>query len=396
MNILVYATTLGADLLSMVRYLENKPDVQLRILVKKPKQFLREPVNQLFPLKSELLSASFIRSFTGVRGFRPDITLVDNHLPYRKTSPALFILWHGFGWKGPNDMQEFKWLHKQIASGWGDATLPNKHFVWQCFGPWDFKHRTEVSGFHPDNCHILGAASHDELRKPIDKSLVQPFYPFDVQQRKTVLLAPTWHYGEVFSHWGGDRIVLTKLLENLYERSCNVILRLHDSFRFEKSYVRWLYALKQQFPNLLLKFKDHNPDNFLDLQVADVLVTNYSSIANLYYATGKPTIHIYPVKAADEAFIWRKYTLLGQKSVKIPKARFIWKLPPEEHGGLMAKSAGELIDMVGNALDNPGCCHDQSREFLQRHMLGADGGNRERIYKTLKELQKNGVSAMAK
>ncbi|MDI6400566.1 CDP-glycerol glycerophosphotransferase family protein [Balneolaceae bacterium ANBcel3] len=386
MKILVYATSLGADLLSMVRFLEARQNVEIKILVNNPELIMKEPMLRIWPLKSELISRTFLRSFIGVRGFKPDITIMDNHLPYRKTSPKALILWHGFGWKGPNDVEEFKWLHKQIKSNWGDAMQPNPHFVWQCFGPWDFEHRTQVSGFHPDNCRVLGAASHDELIHPFDKSLAAEYYPFDIQSRKNVLIAPTWHYGEVFSHWGGDRKVLTNMIQQLGEKDANIILRLHDSFRFEKSYVKWLKSLEKEHPNLLLKFKDVYPDNYLDIKVSDLLITNFSSIANLFYATGKPAIHVYPVTSADEAFLWRKQTLIGQRMKEIPSARYIWKLPPEENGGWMAKNEKELLDMTNIALNDETCCANESRSFLDKHMLGADGKNRERIWKVMQEM----------
>jgi CDP-glycerol glycerophosphotransferase (TagB/SpsB family) len=180
--------------------------------------------------------------------------------------------------------------------------------------------------------------------------------------------------------------VLEPLLQHLERRSCNAILRLHDSFRFDAPYRRYLDQLRSRFPLLLLKFKDEHPDNLLDLSVADVLITNYSSIANLFYATGRPTIHVYPVKSADEAFLWRRRTLFGVFQKRIAHARYIWKLPPEEHGGLLARSPAELGEQLDRALAEPDCCRDATRDFLDRHMLGADGQNRQRMHEELEAL----------
>jgi CDP-glycerol glycerophosphotransferase (TagB/SpsB family) len=263
--------------------------------------------------------------------------------------------------------------------------VPNKHFRWQCFGPWDFKHRTEVSGFHPANCRILGSASHDILREPIAKEKMQPYYPFDVVNKKTVLIAPTWHYGEIFSHWGRDRVLLEKLFNRIDNYDANVILRLHDSFRFDSKYIAFLEELVENHPNTYLKFKDKNPDNLLDMMVSDALITNYSSIANLYYATGRPTIHVYPVKSKDEDFLWRKHTLLGVRKKTVESVKYIWKLPPEENGGLMALNFDMLLKQVDEALTDPDCCQDKAKAFLAKYMLGADGKNRERIWDAVQE-----------
>ena len=41
---------------------------------------------------------------------------------------------------------------------------------------------------------------------------------------------------------------------------------------------------------------------------------------------------------------------------------------------------------VDQALDEPDCCREATQGFLDRHMLGADGHNRERIMAALTEL----------
>jgi CDP-glycerol glycerophosphotransferase (TagB/SpsB family) len=135
-----------------------------------------------------------------------------------------------------------------------------------------------------------------------------------------------------------------------------------------------------------LRFKDTHPDNIMDLQVADVLLTNYSSIANLFYATRRPTVHIYPVRSDDEAFMWRKFTALGVIKTKVRDARFVWKLDPEDHGGLMARSFDETLAALDTAIDKPGCCKEAADDFLALHMHGADGQAGARALASLREL----------
>ena len=388
MNVLVWATTFGADLWSFTRYLDGRDDCRVRVVLPDARLFRREGAAQLFPLQRTPLVTRrpWHRLLGTVPGFRPDVTVMDNRVPLRAKGAGL-MLWHGFGWRGPNDADtDFAWIHRALGQAFGGAREPNPRFVWQTFGPWDDEHRTEVSGMHPANTRQIGAVSHDDLRVPLDRSLAQPFYPFDVVGRRTVLLAPTWHYGEVFAHWGRDADLFERLLSHLHRRNVNVILRLHDSFRFEKPYRRFLDGLAARYPNVLLKFKDHHPDNFLDLQVADVLVTNFSSIANLFYATGRPTVHVYPVAHADEAFMRREYTVLGVRKTEVESARFMWKLPPEDNGGLLAHDFDEMMAQIDRGLDEPGCCEETAQAFLDRHMLGADGHNAERAFAALQEL----------
>lgn len=388
MKILVIASTFGADLFWLTNYLDKKPEVEIKVLLSDPEKFFEEGIIKKFPLKAELLKKSLKSFLFKQKGFKPDVTIMDNKLPLKASSPNGFILWHGFGWKGPNDVEEFSWLHRSIKATWGNSMEPNLNFRWQCFGEWDFEHRTKISGFHPDNCRVLGAASHDLLRDPLTKEELQPYFPFDIVNRKTVLIAPTWHYGEVFSHWGRDKVLFERLFQKIEDHDANVILRLHDSFRFDSEYVKFLEELSHRHPNVWLKFKDRNPDNLMDIMASDILLTNYSSIANLFYATRRPTIHIYPVKNEDEEFQWRQSTVLGLRSKKVDSVKYIWKLSPEENGGMVARDFNMLLEQLEEAFANPDCCKEKSQSFLDKYMLGADGKNCERIYDSLKDLVK--------
>ena len=386
MNVLIWATTFGADLWSFAKYLDQQPEVTIKVVMDDPERFRRQGVHELFPLDVDLVKRRFWHHALGVPGFEADITIMDNRTPFLRTAPKALMLWHGFGWKGPDSEDDLWWLHRSLRRTWGDARAPNPDFAWQCFGPWDQKHRTEVTGLHPDNCHLLGAASHDDLRTPIDRTRAQPYYPFDVATTPTVLVAPTWHYGEVFEHWGTDADLLDRLVRHIGRRGANVLLRLHDSYRFDRDYRAMLDALAARHDHVMLKYKDRYPDNYLDLQVADALITNYSSIANLFYATGRPTLHVYPVADADEAFMSRTYTFAGVLESEVESARHIWKLPPEEHGGLLARNFDQLLAQVDQALDDPDCCREAAQAFLEEHMLGADGHNCERIWEVVQAL----------
>ena len=116
------------------------------------------------------------------------------------------------------------------------------------------------------------------------------------------------------------------------------------------------------------------------------IISNFSSIANLFYATKRPTVHIYPVRSADEEFMWRTYSMVGVRKKIVDSVRYVWKLPPEDNGGMLAHSFDETLSMVDQALDDPCCCEDMASAFLGRHMLNADGRAAERIYDVIQQL----------
>lgn len=386
MRVLVWATTFGADLWALAQHLDGREDIELVVLMKDPKLYEQQPVAQLFPLAAPVLSFDRWSEALLARDFTPDITVMDQWPPPRAPSPKGLMLWHGLGWKGPNDRVEFSNLHARIAMAFGDPTRPNPDFRWSCFGSPDLRHRVETSGFAAENCALVGAASHDQLRLPMDRQLLSDRFPLDVVSKKTVLIAPTWHYGDIFDHWGVGHDLFGRLLERIAELGANALVRLHDRHRYNDDYLRRVAEAKEAHPDVLFQYRDQAPDNYIPMQVADVLVTNFSSIANLFYATGRPTIHVYPVADADREFTWKTFGPDGPEIRNARSARFIWKQPLEDNGGLLARSFPQLLQLLQHALTNPNCTQTEARSFLDTHMLGADGHNCDRIVTVLKAM----------
>ena len=378
LRITVWATTLGPDLYTLCRYLEKREDTELSVFMPDPERFKTEAAWKLSPLRSPVYPKGPAAYARAVSRFS-DITIVDNAVPYLKTSRKLFILWHGFGWR----KDHLGFMKRCISLGWGSPVRPNRNFRWQCFGEWDRDFRALSSGLHAENLAVLGSAFHDEVKIPLDKSEVASHYPLDVISRKTVLLAPTWHYEGLFSQWGDEERIFSALIHFLEERNANLILRLHDTRRYEKSYVRMILETGEKYPHVFIKFRDRFQDNTVDLRLADVLVTNFSSIANYFYATGRPALHIYPVRDADAAYFQRRLPAGILVKEKIPKAGWMWKLPLEENGGLLARSEAEFFSGLERALTEPFCCRDKSRAFLDKYMMGADGRSCQRIVDSL-------------
>jgi len=380
-RVLFWNTTFQADNLTLARYLDNHSDFSVAVVLQDKANLVNEPVHKLLPLKCEIYDRDDPAVFSRIKKFDPVITIVDNHFPPKKLSPYLFVLWHGFGWKGPNDKIEFAQIHKSIKRLTGFSSFkPNPRFRWQCFGKTDLEHRNTVSGFARENLLDLGSAFTDDLvNSKFSREDIIKFYPDQFQNRKIALIACTWHYGRMFSHWGDDIEILTRLSDLFEERNFAVILRLHDKKRFDPSYLEALEKFASKHKNFLLKFKDSDKDNLLDICVSDIMISNFSSILNYFYATLKPSIHIYPVTSKQEAFLWRVWKKGTVQISEVPSADFVWKLPPEENGGLLAKSVDELVNAIITADKDTDCCKEKSIEFINRHMASVDGNTCKRI-----------------
>jgi len=380
-RVLFWTTTFQADNLALVRHLCTRRDFRVVVVTENRAALDSEPVHILLPLPCEIWDRGDLLLEAKVRWFAPHVTVVDNHFPKRRYSTKLFVLWHGFGWKGPNDMAEFSEVHKAIRRLTGiSGTEPNPYFRWQCFGPGDLDHRNKVSGFARENVVSLGSAFTDDLLNvKIPVSEMRKFYPENFAGKKIALVACTWHYGRMFAHWGDDVQILQEILELLKSLNFVMILRLHDRRRFEPAYLDQLERFAAANPEVYLKFKDVDRDNMLDILVSDIMISNFSSILNYFYATFRPSIHVYPVASAEESFLWRTWKGGKVRTTAVENAKYVWKFPPEDNGGLLVRSLAELKAALVQADGDPACCAEKSAEFIRNSMAPVDGKTCSRI-----------------
>jgi len=87
--------------------------------------------------------------------------------------------------------------------------------------------------------------------------------------------------------------------------------------------------------------------------------------------------------------MWLNKTVFGIRKKKIESVKFIWKYPPEDNGGTLAKSFDEMTDQIMHGLDNPDSCRQRAQQYLDKHMLGADKENCERIWQSVENLVHN-------
>lgn len=385
LRVCFWTTSFGPDQLALAWDLDERDDVEVRVAVSAPAAVVREPSLTRRPLRHPLLDKK-LAGMWALRRFAPDVVVVDNGVPWLPLAPAGFVHWHGYGWKGPNDVPEMRHRYLSLAVHWGSPLRPTARLRWACFGPQDLEHRTRVGRLHPFLCRSIGATSHDLLRQQVDRDQLQAAYPVDVVGRPNLLVAPTWHYEGVLGHWGDEEVLLDELVRRVRRHGGNVIFRLHDRWRMSEAVLSIVERLAHRWDNVVLKYKNEHPDGLTDLLVADALVTNMSSIANLFYATRRPTIHVFPVDDEAAPFEWRRLSVGGVRTDRVESVREIWKLRPEINGGLMAHDQPELLELIDRALEDPSCCEERAAAFLDEYMLGADGEVCERAYGCLQEL----------
>ncbi len=389
-RVCIWATTFQADIFTFTRYLCAHEDYEVIVAMDDIEKFKNEPVWQLMPVECRMLDKSDKKTIKTLRSFAPHVTIIDNHPPPKKFSPYLFNIWHSWGWKGPQDKKEFKHVFKLIKSLTGHrGDRPNPYYRWNCMGPSDFEHREKVSGLAADNLLALGSPFVDDiLAAPFSKEALLDYYPAGFAGRKVVLIALTWHFGRALAHWGDDIGLFTRLLEKLEAMGCAAIVRMHDRNRFEADYIDELEMLTGRFPAAMIKYKDENRDNLLDILVSDVMISNYSGILLYQYATGRPSIHIYPVDSSREFHMYRVLKRGKIRTLETDDKDYIWKLSPEENGGLQVSSFDELEAAIDLAVAKPDCCRDRTRAFVEKHMTDYDGKACHRLEQALRDLVK--------
>ena len=373
MRICFWSTTFQSDNHVLADFLVRAGH-DVTVVMENPEGFLRSPIAQVRPFGGRILPRSAVTPQTAGRG-EFDVLVADNHLPSFPLAPRIFVLWHGFGWR-VDDLTKMRNELKRLV---GDVTRENPRFRWQAVGDWDREYRIRHSELDDDNVVALGSPFSDwlrpdaPLRAQLDRDALQASYSVDLH-KPLVLLAPTWHHAGTLGHWGDEEQLLLRLVQHVGARGASVLLRMHDRHRYQAEYVRLVERVAERAGSMLaLKWKNGAPDATLDLLLADVCISNYSSILNGYYHTGRPSIHIDPHDASASEQVTCRMFCGVPVPCTVTSPDQIWKLPPEEHGGLRARSFDELLAQVDRALAEPDCCRSQAAAFIARYVTRADG-----------------------
>ncbi len=388
-RVCVWATTFQANIYSLTKYLISKNLFDIVVVTEESAKYSDEPLAKIRPLKCLFLDKNDSKTLKFIKNeFKPDVTIVDNHYPPEKISQVLVNVWHGFGWKGPEDKKQFASVFREIKKLTGiSPDKPNNFFKFISAGNTNYEYRINITGFAPENVAPLGQAFTDDIIKnDIKRSEIIGFYPKEFENKKICLFAPTWHFGRIFSHLGDDIEILERIFKKLETLGAALILRMHDKKRFEPEYLEKLEELAANNPLVLLKYKDTDRDNLLDILVSDIMMSNYSSILTFFYGTGRPTIHIHPVDKKSEISYYRVWKNGAVRTEKAPEKSYIWSLPPEENGGLVAETVEEIEASLKKALNEPLCCKAKSEGFIQKHTAPYDGHTCERIAGIIEEI----------
>lgn len=182
-------------------------------------------------------------------------------------------------------------------------------------------------------------------------------------EKKTVLYAPTWSHDfedsykkSLFPKWmQSQEELLEKICQFMEQMNLNFIIRLHRladmwwSDKFDK--------LIKKSTNVIKMSSTSHPDSVPYLFASDVLITDYSSIANDFIVLNRPIIYLVPdYELFDDGFI----------------------VPPSYRAGDIVKDKDEFFAAIINSLENPDKFSAKRKEIAAKLHTKLDGMAAER------------------
>ena len=300
----------------------------------------REGVNVEFVDAASLRGIYLLaRSGVVLLGYRIAAMSGYAHLLTRKH--MIIQLWHGIPLKriGRLYPQETGWEHETaLYSATVSSSPDDRNVMRQAFAPLPLE-RVWMSGL-PRNATITKpeAALPADYRRTLDDVRAR------LGGRRLALYAPTWRDAGL-EHYAFSDDEANAL--ELFLRDHNAVLgvRGHSNVRFSDAYTR------EYATDAVLNVSDV-PDANLLLRLADVLVTDYSSIYIDYLLTDRPVIHF--------AYDLESYCA----------GRGLLYEPEHAFAGPVARTFDELLTSLDEALSQPQLHADQrarSKKLFHQH-----------------------------
>lgn len=268
---------------------------------------------------------------------------------YRKVGLKCFDVWHGIPFKG-FDANDFR-LQQRYDETWVASPLHHDLYV-------------ERYGFPPSQVAVTGYARTDVLIQP-RQSTTEIRESFSLpRQGALILFAPTWAQdarGRNLFPFGHNEAEFLTALSTLAQRhQATVLLRTHLNSDAQTV---------QGYPNILSMPSNLWPDTESILQVSDMLICDWSSIAFDYLLLDRPTFFL------DVPAPFRKGFSLG----------------PEYRFGPVVGSLPELLEQLEKTLETSSDYwheHAQKHQTIRQEVYGewADGRATQRCLERLASL----------
>ncbi|MFW6121218.1 MAG: CDP-glycerol glycerophosphotransferase family protein [Petrotogales bacterium] len=267
---------------------------------------------------------------------------------FKYKKPKIVQLWHGVGFKGRTSVVEG-------VDVWCEASDFTK------------KRRIENYGIDENKIYVTGLARMDKLLNYLkdDSSKKKICDKLDIPyNRKIILYAPTWEV-ELFPFGKGEYKGFEKLCKFCESKNVVLILRQHPYISGNKGEIKKI--LKKY--NMVYSFSVDIQPRIMDLlAVADVLITDLSSIATDFFLTKKPIVFM---------DVYKDYF------IKSGAGSFI---PLEYRAGEIIKTEGGLYDAMRIILEKGNRFEKEQAKALKKIHGDVDGRASERVTEVIEKI----------
>ncbi|WP_417316235.1 CDP-glycerol glycerophosphotransferase family protein [Cycloclasticus pugetii] len=317
-TVVLYGHKLNGNLLALYKYTPNA------IFLSMDRAYCRE-------LKNQGIRCQWACSIGAAELLARAAAIISDHglhslellLPaYQRSGLKCFDAWHGVPFKG-FDSEDFRLQH-QYDEIWVASPLHRRLYI-------------DRFGFTADKVTVTGYARTDVLIQP-EQSAAKIREELGLhQQGPLILFAPTWSQdarGRSLFPFGHSECEFLKALSVFAEKhQATVLLRTHLNSGAWKI---------QSYPHILSISSSQWPDTESILQISDILICDWSSIAFDYLLLDRPTFFL------DVPAPFRKGFSLG----------------PEYRFGPVVSSLPELLEQLKKALETG---QEYWREYARQH-----------------------------
>lgn len=232
--------------------------------------------------------------------------------------------WHGVGVE-----QGSGYGRASMLSSYDMAFVPSEFYVNYYNSKQDgLAKKLKITGSPRTDILVNGSLTRQDILEGLDLP----------QKNINVLYAPSWGNPAVGEKkdkflfpYNKDEEIIDRLSDFCQHNGCNFIIRSHPDWENENSlYAKRIVEKIERTKGLFYRSLKDYPITEPILYATDVLITDYSSIANDFIVLNRPIIYL------DKG---------------LPEDRFIFKL--SERGGFVVKSDHEMMDRLKKVLSDP-------------------------------------------
>ncbi|RKX93394.1 MAG: hypothetical protein DRP84_08500 [Spirochaetes bacterium] len=269
--------------------------------------------------------------------------------------PKMIQLWHGVGPKGE---KRDKIDYEEI-----DAWCVSSEYTKQ--------RHIELWGAPPEKLFVTGFARMDTLLRYLkEESLREKFCrEFSIPMNKKILLyAPTWETG--IWPWEDPYKEFEKFCKFCNQNNVIILFRPHPLFKKNSG----LSKMLKRYNNFLIIDVKKEREVMRLLAVADILVTDWSSLYTDYFLTEKPII----------------YFEVDRDYFCTPKGRGYGEIPPDYRAGEIVHNSREFYKALKTVLEKGNLFRRREKMLLKTIHGDIDGKISDRVSKVINNLLEQG------